>query len=180
MAPVSSILLLAHLSYAQDELLWSIFVCRPSVLPSVNIFKQLLLWSRWANFAQISYGAPLGWGNTRLLKWSWSVDRDGHHADIWKKPLKFSCPEPRIPWRWIFAQIIGDGRSTKIAKTIVVHWRLTILRQGQVCFPMHLYGHHTFVWEKYWEFQTTSPLKPLGQCCLNFMWSPLGWRMKDC
>ena len=30
-----------------------------------------------------------------------------------------------------------------------------------------------FVWEKCWEFQTTSPLKPLGQCCSNFMWSLL-------
>ena len=38
---------------------------------------------------------------------------------------------------------------------------------------MHLYGHHTFVWEKCLEFQTTSPLKPLGQCCSNFMWSLL-------
>ena len=41
---------------------------------------------------------------------------------------------------------------------------------------MHLYRHHTFVWEKCWEFQTTSPLKPLGQCCSNFMWSLLGLR----
>ena len=52
---------LAHLSYAQDELLWSLFVRRPSVRacvrPSVNIFKRLLLWSRWDNFALISYGA---------------------------------------------------------------------------------------------------------------------------
>ena len=69
-----------------------------------------------------------------------------------------------MPWGWIFAQIIRDGRST---------WRLTFLWWGQVCFPMHLYGHHTFVWEKCWEFQTTSPLKPLGQCCSNFMWSLL-------
>ena len=38
---------------------------------------------------------------------------------------------------------------------------------------MHFYGHNTFVWEKCWEFQTTSPLKPLGQCCSNFMWSHL-------
>ena len=32
---------------------------------------------------------------------------------------------------------------------------------------IHLYG------KKCWEFQTTSPLKPLGQCCSNFMWSLL-------
>ena len=59
---------LAHLSSAQDELLWSLFVRRPSVCPSVNIFKQLLLWSRWANFAQISYGASLGWGEGKIAK----------------------------------------------------------------------------------------------------------------
>ena len=78
-----------------------------------------------------------------------------------------------MPWGWIFAQIIGDKRSTKGAKIIVVHWCLIFLRWGQVCFPMHLYGHHTFVWEKCWEFQTTSSLKPLGQCSSNFMWSLL-------
>ena len=33
----------------------------------------------------------------------------------------------------------GRG-STKVAKIMVVHWHLTFLRQGQVCFPMHLYG----------------------------------------
>ena len=32
----SSILFLAHLSYAQDELLWSLFVHRPSIRPSVR------------------------------------------------------------------------------------------------------------------------------------------------
>ena len=32
---------------------------------------------------------------------------------------------------------------------------------------IHLYG------KKCWEFQTTSPLKPLGQCCSNFKWSLL-------
>ena len=78
-----------------------------------------------------------------------------------------------MPWGCIFAQIIGNERSTKVAKIIVVHWCLTFLRWGQVYFPMHLYGHHTFIWEKCWEFQTTSPLKPLSQCCSNFMWSLL-------
>ena len=77
-------LFLAHLSSAQGELLWSLFACHPSV----NIFKRLLLWSRWANFAQISYGASLRWGNQKLLKWWRFVDQDGCHAHIWWKPLK--------------------------------------------------------------------------------------------
>ena len=49
---------------------------------------------------------------------------------------------------WIFAYIIWNGRSTKVAKIIVIHWHLTFLRQGQVCFCMDLYGPHTFVWKK--------------------------------
>ena len=55
---------------------------------NVQYFKQLLIWSLWANFAQISFGASLGWGNEKLLKWSRSVDQVGRHAHIWKKPLK--------------------------------------------------------------------------------------------
>ena len=49
----------------------------------VENFKRLLLWSIWANFVQISYGATLEWGNKRLLKLSRSVDQDGRHAHIW-------------------------------------------------------------------------------------------------
>ena len=55
---------------------------------NVQNFKQLLLWSLRANFAQISYGASLGRGNKILLKWSQFVDQDGRHAHIWYKPLK--------------------------------------------------------------------------------------------
>ena len=76
-----------------------------------------------------------------------------------------------MPWGWIFAGIIGDGRSTKVAKRIVVRWCLTFLRKGQVHFPMHLNEPQTFEWENCWEFQTTSPLKPLSQFCSNFIWS---------
>ena len=47
---------------------------------NIQNFKRLLLWSHWANFAQISYGASLGWGNERLLKWSWFIDQAGRHA----------------------------------------------------------------------------------------------------
>ena len=41
---------------------------RPYVRPSVNIFKRLPLWNRWANFSQISYGASLGWGELKIAK----------------------------------------------------------------------------------------------------------------
>ena len=80
-----------------------------------------------------------------------------------------------MPWGCIFAQNIEDESSTKFAKihVIVENWRLTFLRWAQICFPVHLYGHHIFVWEKCWEFQTISPLKPLGQCCSNFIRSLL-------
>ena len=32
---------------------------------------------------------------------------------------------------------------------------------------------YALVWEKCSEFQTTSPLEPLDQCCSNFIWSLL-------
>ena len=55
---------------------------------NVQNFKQLLLRSLWANFAQILYGAFLGWGNEKLQKWSWSVDQDGRHAQYMVKTFK--------------------------------------------------------------------------------------------
>ena len=51
-----------------------------------------------------------------------------------------------MPWGLIFAQILGNRRTTKIAKMMVLCWHLTFLRQGQICFPcicmgpIHLYG----------------------------------------
>ena len=79
---------------------WAIVITfrPPSVRPSVNIFKRLLLWSRWANFAQISYEASLGWGNERLLKWSRSVNQDGRHAHMVKtfKKIFFSITEDAL------------------------------------------------------------------------------------
>ena len=48
---------------------------------------------------------------------------------------------------------------------MVVHWHLTFLLWGQICFPMDLYGKNC------WEFLMTSPLEPLGQCCSNFILS---------
>ena len=69
----------------------SLCICMSSIHLNgkiVKSFKRLLLWSLWANFVQISYGATLGWGNKRLLKLSWSVDQDGRHAHKWLKTFK--------------------------------------------------------------------------------------------
>ena len=56
-----------------------------------------------------------------------------------------------MPWGWIFAQIIKDERSTKVAKwwSYIDVWPF----YGEVCFPMHLYGHHIFVWENVENFK---------------------------
>ena len=59
-----------------------------------------------------------------------------------------------------------------VAKMMVLHWCLTFFTAGKVCFPMHLYGPIHLYGKN--EFQTTSPLKPLGQCCSNFKCSLLG------
>ena len=89
---------------------------------NIQNFKRLLFWSLWANFAQISYGASLGWGNERLLKWSRFIDQDGHYAHVWLNPLKNLGAESLL-------KPSGTG-STKVTKIMVV----------KVCFPMHLYG----------------------------------------
>ena len=58
----------------------------------------------------------------------------------------------------------GNRRATKIAKIMVVHWHLTFFTVRSILLP------YAFVWEKCSEFQTTSPLEPLGQFCSNFIW----------
>ena len=59
---------------------------------------------------------------------------------------------------------MGDGRSTKVAKIMVIHWYLTFITSRSSSLP------YACVWEKCWEFQTTS-LVSLGECCSNFIWS---------
>ena len=80
---------LAHLSYAQDELLRSLFVCHLSVRPStVRLCIRRLTFSNdfsseAAEPILLKFIWSLGWGNEKLLKWSQSVDQDGRHAHIW-------------------------------------------------------------------------------------------------
>ena len=76
---------------------------------------------------------------------------------IYGKNLKKSSPDPRMPWGWIFAQIIGDERSTKVAKIIVVHWPFYgKVKFASLCICMgtiHLYGKtvENFKWLLLWS-----------------------------
>ena len=51
-----------------------------------------------------------------------------------------------MPYSWNFAQIIWDGRSTKVTKMMLVHWHLTFygeVKFDSVCIcmgPIHSYG----------------------------------------
>ena len=142
-----------HLIFYSEVKFASVCICMgPIHLYGKNVdnLKWLFLWSLWASVAQISCRASLGQENERLLKWAWSIDQNGCHAHIWEKPLK-SSPEPNKPRTPIFAQIMGDRRSTKIAKMMVLCWRLTFLWQGQICIPVHLYGPYTYLYWKYWD-----------------------------
>ena len=74
---------LAGLSYAQDELLWSLFIRCLCICLSINIFKRLLLWSLWANFTQISYGASLGWGMKDCYKCAYETLLFSNLRSLW-------------------------------------------------------------------------------------------------
>ena len=67
-------------------LTFDLFTVRSILLPYAFEWEkcsEFQTTSPLANFAQISYGATLGRGNKRFLKWSWFVDQDGRHAHIW-------------------------------------------------------------------------------------------------
>ena len=89
------------------------------------------------------------------------------YAFVWEKPLKILFSKTEDAYGWTFTYIIGNRRSTKVAKIMVVHCHLTFFTVRSILLP------YAFVWEKCSEFQTTSPLEPLGQFCSNFIWSLL-------
>ena len=108
---------------------WALYICMEFFFKN---FKRLLLRSLWAKVTQISCRASLGQGNkiVKMVVVHW----------------------PRwLPCHYMVKTFIEDIRSTEIAKLMVLRWRLT-LRQGQICFPVHLYGLYTFTREKCWEF----------------------------
>ena len=102
---------------------------------NVQNFKWLLFWSLWANVAQISFGASLGQGNEKLLKW---LSSRWPPYPYMVKSFKNLLLQNR---GFLMAvEIIRDRRSTETAKIMVVHWHLTSLRRDQICFPMDFYG----------------------------------------
>ena len=72
-------------------------------------------------------------------------------------------------WRCLGAESSGTGDLPKLLKRLsyVDIWPF----YGKVKFAsLYIYmSPITFVWENYWEFLRTSPLKPLGQICSNFL-----------
>ena len=151
-------ILLAHLSYAQDELLWSLFIRRPSV--HLLLLKSWSYIDIWPFYSKVNFASLCNCMGKNIQK-SYS-------------------PKPRMHCDWIFAYIIGNGRSTKVAKIIVIHWHLTFLRRGQVCFCMHLYGPHTFVWKKVNNFKWFFLWILWASVAQISCGASLGRRIKDC
>ena len=57
-----------------------------------------------------------------------------------KNPLKSSSPEPEGRWPWDLVWNIGDVGPTKFVQihVMILGWPWPTLRQGQICFQMHL------------------------------------------
>ena len=100
-------------------------------------FKWLLLWSRWANVAQISFGASLGQGNERLLKWLLSIN------------------QPPCPYMVkSFKNLLLQNRESLVAESLLKSSGMAglpkLLKEWSyidiwpfyievVCFPVHVY-----------------------------------------
>ena len=65
---------------------------------------------------------------------------------------------------------LETGGVPKLPKIMVVTLTVDFFMIRSILLP------YAFVWEKCSEFQTTSPLEPLGQFCSNFIWSLLRLR----
>ena len=127
-------------------LTFDLFTVRSILLP------YAFVWEKCSEFQTTSPPEPLGqfcsnfiWSLLRLGEWE-IAKMVGARWPRW-----LPCPYMVKTFKNLLLQnrgclgaeslhVIGDGRSTKIAKIRVVYWHLTFLRQGQVCFPMHLYG----------------------------------------
>ena len=112
---------------------WAPYICMEKMLITLcfqmtSPLKPLV--QCWSNFMWSLFGA----GERKIAKMGVV------HWSKWP-PFKKSSPEPNKPWALIFAQVIGDRRSTKFAKMMVLCWPLTFLRQGQIASPCICMGH---------------------------------------
>ena len=106
----------------------------------VETFKNLLLQNRECLGAEPLQESSGTRGLPKLLRivvcWHLTFLRQGQVCfpmHLYGKNLqKSSSPKPSLPYGWIFAYIIGNGRATKIAKLMVVHWHLITFRPSSV------------------------------------------------
>ena len=162
---------------------FDLFTTRSNLLPYAFIWAPYIFMGKMLRISndffsaasgpmllKISCGAFLGWGKERLLKWLRSIDQDGRHAHIWSKSLKifFSRTEDALG-----LNLCTNHQGREVYKTMMVlHCTLTFdfFTTRSSLLP------YAFVWAPYicmgkmWRIST---LKPLGQCCSDFMWSLL-------
>ena len=160
----------------------------------VKTFKNLILQNRGCLGAEslLKSSGGGGGGSTKVAKimvvhWHltfWPFYGKVKFASLCicmgKNIQKSYSPKPRMPCDWIFAYIIRNGKSTKVAKIIVIHWHLTFLQRGQVCFCMHLYGPHTFVWKNVNNFKWFFLCSLWANVAQISCGASFGRRMNDC
>ena len=133
----------------------------------VKTFKNLLLQNRECLGAEPLQESSGTGGLPKLLKELSYVDLFTARSSflpcafVWEKPLKtfFSKTEYAL---WLNLCIYlreqeGHGHTLTF----------DLFTVRSILLP------YAFVWEKCSEFQTTSPLEPLGQFCSNLIWSLL-------
>ena len=80
---------LAHLSFAQGELLWSPFVQRPSCV----VRQRLLLSNQWVKWDETSQKASSQWPHRISFNFLGSMQNSGFHGNEMKKTSKFFCSQ---------------------------------------------------------------------------------------
>ena len=139
--------------------------------PYICMGKMLRISNDFANFIWSFLGAE-EWKIAKMIAILWPR---WPPCPYMVKPLKifFSRTEDTLGLNlctnhWgseVYQSCSNDGRRLTFDLFTV---RLSLLPYVFCMGPIHLYGKNVD------KFQMTPPLKPLDQCCSNFMWSLLG------
>ena len=89
------------------------------------------------------------------------------YAFVWEKPLKIFFPKTEHALWLNLCIYLWEQKSYQNCKNNDCTLTFDLFTVRSILLP------YAFVWEKCSEFQTTSPLEPLGQFCSNFIWSLL-------